>query len=62
MFWSGIDLGFYALPVYLDRGNEIKRFLLTSLTAAGDFIVVVVVVAVVASAVLAYSYAGSGGH
>jgi len=62
LFWSGTDLGPYALPVYLDRGSETKRFLLTPLTAAGDFIVVVVVVAVVAGALLAYSYAGSGGH
>jgi hypothetical protein len=62
LHWSGTDLGPYALPVYLDRGSETKRFLLTPLTAAGDFIVVVVVVAVVASAVLAFSYAGSGGH
>jgi len=61
-FWSGTDLGPYALPVYLDRGNETKRFLLTPLTAAGDFIVVVVVVAVAAGAVAAYSYACSGGH
>ena len=62
LLWSGTDLGPYALPVYLDRGSETKRFLLTPLTAAGDFIVVVVVVAVVAGAVLGYSYAGSGGH
>jgi len=62
LLWSGTDLGPYALPVYLDRGSETKRFLLTPLTATGDFIVVVVVVAVVAGALLAYSYAGSGGH
>jgi len=62
LLWSGTDLGPYALPVYLDRGSETKRFLLTPLTAAGDVIVVVVVVAVVAGALLAYSYAGSGGH
>ena len=60
--WSGTDLGPYALPVYLDRGSETKRFLLTPLTATGDFIVVVVVVGVVAGVVLGYSYAGSGGH
>ena len=62
LLWSGTDLGPYALPVYLDRGNETKRFLLTPLTATGDFIVVVVVVGVVAGVVLGYSYAGSGGH
>ena len=62
LLWSGTDLGPYALPVYLDRGSETKRFLLTPLTATGDFIVVVVVVGVVAGVVLGYSYAGSGGH
>ena len=62
LLWSGTDLGPYALPVYLDRGSETKRRLLTPLTAAGDFIVVIVVVAVVAGALLSYSYAGSGGH
>jgi hypothetical protein len=62
LFWSGTDLGPYPLPVYLDRGSETKRFLLTPLTAAGDFIVVVVVVAVVAGAVAAYSYACLRGH
>ena len=62
LIWSGTDLGPYALPVYLDRGSETKRFLMTPLTATGDFIVVVVVVAVVAGVVLGYSYAGSGGH
>jgi hypothetical protein len=34
LLWSGTDLGPYALPVYLDRGSETKRFLLTPLTAA----------------------------
>jgi len=62
LLWSGTDLGPYALPVYLDRGSETKRFLLTPLTATGDFIVVVVMVGVVAGVVLGYSYAGSGGH
>ena len=62
LLWSGTDLGPYALPVYLDRGSETKRFLLTPLTATGDFIIVVAVVAVVAGVVLGYSYAGSGGH
>jgi hypothetical protein len=62
LFWSGTDLGPYALPVYLDRGSETKRFLLTPLTAAGDVIVVLVVVAMAVGAVAAYSYACSGGH
>jgi len=62
LLWSGTDLGPYALPVYLDRGSETKRFLLTPLTAAGDFIVVVVVVAAAAGAFFAYGYASSGGH
>jgi hypothetical protein len=62
LLWSGTDLGPYALPVYLDRGSETKRFLLTPLTATGDVIVVLVVVAVVAGAVLAYGYASSGGR
>src|SRR2546427_726401 len=39
LFWSGTELGPYALPVYLDRGSETKRFLLTPLTAAGGLIV-----------------------
>ncbi len=62
LFWSGTDLGPYALPVYLDRGSETKRFLMAPLTATGDFIVVVVAVAVVAGVIFAYAYAGSGGH
>ena len=62
LFWSGTDLGPYALPVYLDRGSETKRFFLTPLTATGDVIVVVLVVAVAVGAVFAYSYAASGGH
>src|SRR6266516_3588694 len=62
LLWSGTDLGPYALPVYLDRGSETKRFLLTPLTATGDVIVVVLVVAVAVGAVFAYSYAASGGH
>ena len=62
LLWSGTDLGPYALPVYLDRESQIKRFFLTPLTATGDFIVVVVVVAVVAGAIFAYGYASSGGH
>src|SRR5437667_8743495 len=62
LLWSGIALGTHALPVYLDRGSETKRFLLTPLTAAGDFIVVVVVVAAAAGAFFAYGYASSGGH
>ena len=60
LLWSGSDLGPYALPVYLDRGSQTKRFLLTPLTATGDFIVVVVVVAAVVGAVAAYSYVCSG--
>src|SRR6266487_631001 len=51
LLWSGTELGPYALPAYLDRGSETKRFLLTPLTVTGDFIVVVVVVAVAAGAV-----------
>ena len=62
LFWSGTDFGPYALPVYLDRGSETKRFLLTPLTATGDVIVVVLVVAVAVGAVFAYSYAAAGGH
>ncbi len=62
LLWSGTDLGPYALPVYLDRGDETKRFLLTPLTATGDLIVVIAVVAVVVGAVVGYGYAGSGGH
>jgi len=62
LLWSGTDLGPYALPVYLDRGSQAKRFLLTPLTATGDFIVVVVVVAAVVGAVAAYSYVCSGSH
>src|SRR5437016_11019336 len=62
LLWSGTDLGPYALPVYLDRGDETKRFLLTPLTATGDVIVVIVVVAVVAGAVGAYAYAASSSH
>jgi hypothetical protein len=62
LLWSGTDLGPYALPVYVDRGSETKRFFMTPLTATGDFIVVVVVVAVVAGVIVAYGYAGSGGH
>src|SRR5437016_3916645 len=62
LLWSGTDLGPYALPAYLDRGSETKRFLLTPLTAAGDFILVVVVVAVVAGAVGAYAHVASSSH
>src|SRR5216117_517126 len=62
LLWSGTELGPYALPAYLDRGSETKRFLLTPLTATGDVIVVIVVVAVVAGAVCAYAYAASSSH
>jgi hypothetical protein len=46
----------------LDSGSQTKRFLLTPLTATGDFIVVVVLVAAAVGAVAAYSYACSGSH
>ncbi len=62
LLWSGSELGPYALPTYPDPGSETKRFLLTPVTAAGDFIVVVAVVALAAGAVAAYCYASSGGH
>src|SRR5256885_2941168 len=39
------ELGPYALPVYVDRGSEIRRALLTPLATLGDVIVVVVIVA-----------------
>ena len=57
LIWFGTDLGPYALPVYVDRGSEVRRALLTPLATTGDVIVVVVVVAVVAGAIFAYSYA-----
>lgn len=62
LLWSGTDLGPYPLPVYVDRESQTKRFLLTPLTATGDFVVVVLVVAAAVGAVAAYSYACSGGH
>jgi len=45
------------LPVYEDRGSEVRRALLTPLATMGDVIVVVVVVAVVAGAIVGYGYA-----
>ena len=57
--WFGTDLGPYALPVYVDRSSEVRRALLTPLTAMGDVIVVVVVVAVVAGVIFAYGYVGN---
>jgi hypothetical protein len=60
LLWSGTELGPYPLPVYLDRGSQARRVLMTPLTATGDFIVVVAVVAVAVGAVAAYSYACSG--
>jgi nitrate reductase NapE component len=46
----------------LDPGSETKRLLLTPVTAAGDFIVVVVVVGLALAAVGAYGFAASKGH
>ncbi|PYJ84469.1 MAG: hypothetical protein DME22_12745 [Verrucomicrobia bacterium] len=57
LIWFGTDLGPYALPVYEDRGSEVRRALLTPLATMGDVIVVVVVVAVVAGAIVGYGYA-----
>jgi len=59
LVWFGDELGPYALPVYVDRGSEFRRVLLTPLTTTGDVIVGVVVVAVVAGAIAGYSYACS---
>ena len=59
LMWFGTDLGPYALPVYVDRTSEVRRALLTPLTAMGDVIVVVVVVAVVAGVIFAYGYVGN---
>jgi len=57
LVWFGAELGPYALPVYVDRGSEIRRALLTPLATLGDVIVVVVIVAVVAGAIVGYGYA-----
>jgi hypothetical protein len=59
LIWFGADLGPYALPVYVDRGSEVRRALLTPLTTTGDVIVAVVVVALVAGAIARYGYACS---
>ncbi|HXT41685.1 MAG TPA: hypothetical protein VN887_16885, partial [Candidatus Angelobacter sp.] len=59
LVWFGAELGPYTLPVYVDRGSQFRRVLLTPLTTTGDVIVAVAVVAVVAGAIAGYSYACS---
>ena len=62
LIWFGTDFGPYALPVYVDRGSEVRRALLTPLATMGDVIVVVVVVAVVAGAIVGYGYPSGASH
>jgi hypothetical protein len=62
LVWHGTELGPYVLPVYVDRGSEFRRVILTPLTTTGDVIVVVVVVAVVAGMFFGYGYAASLAH
>jgi hypothetical protein len=57
----GAELGPYVLPIYLDRGSQVRRAVLTPLATMGDVIVVVVIVGAVAGVVLLYGYAAGNG-